>query len=98
MPFYFSSPGYLSHLKTRKNRVSPVSRASPAHMNSPLEVGYFSPRLLIPLFFCSTIKRSDCLKTTKFQNILRMIYFDIVVNLKDHPTGIIHASLHRLLV
>ena len=35
MPFNFSSPGYLSHLKTRKNRVSPVSRASPAHMNSP---------------------------------------------------------------
>ena len=61
-------------------------------------VGYFSPRLLNSTVFCSTIKRSDCLKTTKFQNILRMIYFDIVVNLKDHPTGIMHASLHRLLV
>ena len=36
MPFNFSSPEYLSHHRTRKNRVSPVSRASPAHMNSPL--------------------------------------------------------------
>ena len=30
MPFNFSSPEYLSHHRTRKNRVSP------AHMNSPL--------------------------------------------------------------
>ena len=36
MPFNFSFPEYLSHHRTRKNRVSPVSRASPAHMNSPL--------------------------------------------------------------
>ena len=36
MPFNFSSPEFLSHHKMRKNRVSPVSRASPAHMNSPL--------------------------------------------------------------
>ena len=36
MPFNFSSPEYLSHHRTQKNRVSPVSRASPAHMNSPL--------------------------------------------------------------
>ena len=36
MPFNFSSPEYLSHHRTRKNRVSPVGRASPAHMNSPL--------------------------------------------------------------
>ena len=36
MPFNFSSPEYLSPHKRRKNRVSPVSRASPAHMNSPL--------------------------------------------------------------
>ena len=36
MPFNFISPEYLSHHRTRKNRVSPVSRASPAHMNSPL--------------------------------------------------------------
>ena len=36
MPFNFSSPEYLSHYRTGKNRVSPVSRASPAHMNSPL--------------------------------------------------------------
>ena len=35
MPFNFSSPEYLSHHWTRKSRVSPVSRASPAHMNSP---------------------------------------------------------------
>ena len=34
MPFNFSSPDYLSHHRTRKNRVSPVS---PAHVNSPLE-------------------------------------------------------------
>ena len=38
MPFNFSSPEYLSHHRTGKNRVSPVSRASPAHMNSPLEI------------------------------------------------------------
>ena len=31
MPFNFSSPEYLSHHRTPKNR---VSRASPAHMNS----------------------------------------------------------------
>ena len=37
MPPNFSCPKYLSHHRTRKNRVSPVSRASPAHMNSPLE-------------------------------------------------------------
>ena len=36
MPFNFSSPEFLSHGKLRKNQVSPVSRASPAHMNSPL--------------------------------------------------------------
>ena len=35
MPFNFSSPEYLSNHRTRKNRVSPVSRASPAHMNGP---------------------------------------------------------------
>ena len=34
MPFNFSSPEYLSHHRRRKNRASPVSRASPAHMNS----------------------------------------------------------------
>ena len=38
MPFNFSSPEYLSHHRTRKNRVSPVSRASPAHMNNPYEI------------------------------------------------------------
>ena len=36
MPLNFRSPEYFSHHRTRKNRVSPVSRASPAHMNSPL--------------------------------------------------------------
>ena len=36
MPFNFSSPEYSSHHRTRKNRVSLVSRVSPAHMNSPL--------------------------------------------------------------
>ena len=36
MPFNVSSPEYLSPHERRKNRVSPVSRASPAHMNSPL--------------------------------------------------------------
>ena len=41
MPFNFSSSEYLSHHRTRKNRVSPVSRASPAHMNSPLLMEYF---------------------------------------------------------
>ena len=35
MPFNFSSPEYLSPHKRRKNWVSPVSRASPAHMKSP---------------------------------------------------------------
>ena len=51
MPFNFSSPEYLSHHRTRKNRVSPVSRASPAHMNSPLVAlgslitSLYSPRL-----------------------------------------------------
>ena len=38
MPFNFNSPEYLSHHGTRKNQVSLVSRASPAHIISPLEV------------------------------------------------------------
>ena len=38
VPFNFSPPEYLSHHRTRKNRVSPVNRASPAHMNSPLSI------------------------------------------------------------
>ena len=42
MPFNFSSPEYLSHHRTRKNQVSPVSRASPAHMNSPLGAVHIS--------------------------------------------------------
>ena len=37
MPFNFSSPEYLSHHRTRKTQVSPVSRASPAHIISPLD-------------------------------------------------------------
>ena len=37
MPFNFSSPEFLSHHRRRKNRDSPVSRASPAHMNSTLD-------------------------------------------------------------
>ena len=36
MPFNFSSPEHLSSHKRRKNWVSPISRASPANMNSPL--------------------------------------------------------------
>ena len=39
MPFNFSSPEFLSHSKLRKNQVSPVRRASSAHMNNPL-VGF----------------------------------------------------------
>ena len=38
MPFNFRSPEYLGRdiiHRTRKNRVSPVSRASPADVNSP---------------------------------------------------------------
>ena len=42
MPFKFSFPEYLSHHRTRKNRVSPVS---PAHMNSPL-LGHCLPGYL----------------------------------------------------
>ena len=42
MPFNFSSPEYLSHQRTRKNR---VSRASPAHMNSLLVFLYLSSTL-----------------------------------------------------
>ena len=37
MPFNFRLPEFLSHSKLRKNQVSPVSRASPAHMNCSLE-------------------------------------------------------------
>ena len=42
MPFNFSSPEYLSRHRTRKNRVSPVSRACPAYMNSPSVVNSLS--------------------------------------------------------
>ena len=40
--FNCSSPEYLSPHKKRKNRVNPVSRASPAHMNSPQEENFVS--------------------------------------------------------
>ena len=46
MHFNFSSPEYLSPHKRRKNRVSPVSRASPAHMNSPLASSFYEYNLL----------------------------------------------------
>ena len=48
MPFNFSSPEYLSHHRTRKNRVSPVNRASPAHMNSPLVILSYATVCLHP--------------------------------------------------
>ena len=38
MPFNFRSSEFLSHSKLRKNQVSLVRRASPAHMNNPLEI------------------------------------------------------------
>ena len=41
MPFNFSSSEYFSPHKRRKNRVSPVSRASPAHVNSLLVIIYY---------------------------------------------------------
>ena len=51
MPFNFSSAEYLRHHRTGKNRVSPVSRASPAHMNSPLVLLYkFQIIITIHLF------------------------------------------------
>ena len=49
MPLNCSSPEYLTHHRTRKNRVSPVSWASPAHMNSSLEIWY-SQNVLVFLF------------------------------------------------
>ena len=50
IPFNFSSPEYLSHHRTRKNRVSPVSRASPAHMNSPLDLKVqYKHKIKLPL-------------------------------------------------
>ena len=44
MPFNFSSPEYLSHPRTRKSRVSSarLAGASPAHMNSPSIVNFFT--------------------------------------------------------
>ena len=43
MPFNFSASEFLNPHKKRKNLVSPVSRASPAHMNSPLDPVYTVP-------------------------------------------------------
>ena len=55
MRFNFSSPEYLSSHKRRKNRVSPVSRASPAHMNSPYWGGGGGVGVHIHIFaFCTT--------------------------------------------
>ena len=53
IPFNFSSPEYLSHHRTRKSRVSPVSRASPAHMNSPLFDVFI--KTSHALWFCKTL-------------------------------------------
>ena len=46
MPFNFSSSEYLSHHRTRKNQVSPVSRASPAHIISPLNSDLLVKKLM----------------------------------------------------
>ena len=40
MLFNFSSSEYLSHHRTRKNRVSPVNRASTAHMYGGLSLSF----------------------------------------------------------
>ena len=47
MSFCFSSLEFLSHHKRRKSH--PVSRASPAHMNSPLPVNPIIMGLLLPI-------------------------------------------------
>ena len=57
MPFNFSSPKYLSHHRTRKNRVSPVSRASPAHMNSPLTPATYACNVRTTCVLISGCKR-----------------------------------------
>ena len=53
----------------------------------------FNEILLNSNVLCSIIKRGDYLKTTKFRNILLMICFGIVVNLKDRPTGIVYGRI-----
>ena len=54
MPFNCSSPEFLRQYKTGKKQVSPVSRASPAHVIGPLEFIYKS--LVQPYFdYCSPL-------------------------------------------
>ena len=50
MPFNFNSPEYLSHHRTRKNRVSPVSQASPARAETRALIGggEYSYLLVLP--------------------------------------------------
>ena len=59
MPFNFSSAEYLSHHRTRKNRVSPVNRASPAHMNSPLDSGFDTQFLLNVKSYSTLCRKSN---------------------------------------
>ena len=56
MPFNFSSPEHLRHHRKRKNRVSPVSRDSPAHMNSPLEHSQFVTSAILELVNNSAVR------------------------------------------
>ena len=64
MPFNFSSPEFLSYQRTRKNRVSPVSRASPAHMNSPL---------VVESMFKITFKTSNRRKNIENANMINVM-------------------------
>ena len=71
MPFNFSSPEYLSHHRTRKNRVSPVSRASPAHMNSPL--------------ICNSKHYYAMFKITKCENCVVCLQFALIATSRLKP-------------
>ena len=71
MPFNFSSPEYLSHHRTRKNRVSPVSRASLAHIlikQKALGLGWVE--------VVSSPTLPSCMRRDKLTNSHPVIIFD----------------------
>ena len=89
MPFNFSSPEFLSHRKTRNNRVTPVSRASLAHINSPLKSSSVSGNFKQTSFraFQIAAHTSLIIRHTVLQPILKLKDWDccespVVRNLK----------------
>ena len=81
MPFNFPLPEDLSHSKLRKNQVSPVSRASPAHMNSLID-DVLRCRCYVDAYVAYTRKNYQLLKTG-LNNVVLPILLFVVNNIEQ---------------